>query len=105
MGNDTLVYMAEIFCLPPSLPPSLPSQREEACGVFSEALAELELSEREASRQREEEEASQQLQETYRVGGPHGWNRVMRGELDLSSLGVCVCAGRLCGWATGCRSV
>ena len=39
--------------------------------MFSEALAELELSEREASRHREEREASEQLQETYRVGG--GW--------------------------------
>ena len=63
MGNDDIATgMTDMLLLPLSL------QREEACGVFSEALAELELSEREASRQREEEEASQQLQETYRVG-------------------------------------
>lgn len=46
-----------------------PSQREAACAVFSEDLAELELSEREAARKREEMDAAQQLEETYRVGG------------------------------------
>ena len=78
--------------------------------MFSEALAELELSEREASRHREEREASEQLQETYRVGG--GWWVVIR---VVSSLGVCVCVclcvcvcvcvGRLCGWTARCRAV
>lgn len=43
------------------------SQREEACTVFSEDLAELELSEREAARKKEEADAAQQLQDTYKV--------------------------------------
>lgn len=48
-----------------------PSQREAACAMFTEDLAELELSEREAVRKREEMDAAHQLEETYRVGSGH----------------------------------
>ena len=43
------------------------SQREAVSGMFSEALAEVELAEREARRRREEREEERQLQETYQV--------------------------------------
>ena len=46
---------------------SPPSQREAVGDMFSEALAEVEMSEREFSRRREEAEAERQLQETYKV--------------------------------------
>ena len=46
---------------------SPPSQREAVGDMFSEALAEVEMGEREVSRRREEAEAERQLQETYKV--------------------------------------
>ena len=45
---------------------SLP-QREGVSGLFSEALADVEMGEREATRRREEMERERQLEETYQV--------------------------------------
>ena len=43
------------------------SQREAVSGMFSETLAEVELSEREALRRKQEVEGDRELQETYKV--------------------------------------
>jgi hypothetical protein len=44
-----------------------PEEREAVGDMFSEALAEVEMGEREVSRRREEAEAERQLQEIYKV--------------------------------------